>query len=111
MEMCTGAQERGPQFPEGYADDYDDVIIAFTSVEATMEQVNKERAKARTKPSKRPRTKKSDAAAKGHEVGDKTAVTGESSRPKRKSTSASGEREASRAKKVEGKLMLVVVIL
>ena len=55
--------------------------------------------------------KKSDAATGGHEVGDEIAITGESSRPKQKSTSASGEREASRAKKAEEKLMLAVVIL
>ena len=46
MEMCAGAQERGLQFLEGYADDYDDVIVTFTTMEATMEQVNKERAEA-----------------------------------------------------------------
>ena len=37
MEMCAGAQERGLQFPEGYTDDYDDIIVAFKTVEATME--------------------------------------------------------------------------
>ena len=55
--------------------------------------------------------KKSDAAARGHEIGDVIAVTRESSRPKRKNTSTSGEREDSKAKKVEGKLMLAVGIL
>ena len=97
MEMCAGAQERGLQFPEGFAEDCDEVLVAFSSVEAAMEQVNKERAEAAAKPSKRTREKKSDAAAGGHEIGDETAATGESSRPKRKSTNASGEREASRA--------------
>ena len=76
-----------------------------------MEQVNKEHAKAAAKPSKQPRAKKSDSTAGGHEVGDETVVTRESSRPKRKSTSASGEREASRAKKAEGKLTLATAIL
>ena len=99
MEMCAGAQERDLQFPKGYAEDYDEVIVAFTTVEASMEQVNKERAEAATKPSKQSRVKKSDAAARGHEVGDETAFTGESSCPKHNSTSASGERETSRAKK------------
>ena len=56
-----------------------------------MEQVNKERAEVAAKPSKRPHAKKSDAAAEGHEIGDETAVTRESSCPKRKSTSATGE--------------------
>ena len=111
MEMCTSAQEKGLQFLEGYAEDCDEVIIAFTTVEATMEQVNKERAEAAAKPSKRPRTKKRDAAAEGHEIGDETATTGESSHPKRKSTSASGEREASRAKKGDRKLTLAAAIL
>ena len=76
-----------------------------------MEQVNKERAEAAAKPSKKSRGKKSDAAGGGHEIGDETAATGESSRPKRKSTSASGEREASRAKKGDGKLTLAAAIL
>ena len=76
-----------------------------------MEQVNKERAEAAAKPSKMPCGKKSDAASGGHEIGDKTATTGESSRPKRKSTSTSGEREALRAKKGDGKLTLAAVIL
>ena len=42
MEMCAGAQERGLQFPEGFAEDCDEVLVAFSSVEASMEQVNKE---------------------------------------------------------------------
>ena len=45
------------------------------------------------------------------EVGDETTVIDESSRPKRKSTSANGGREASRGKKLEGKLMLAVAIV
>ena len=65
MELCVSAQERGLQFPEGYADDSDDVIVAFTTVEATMDQVNKEHAEAAAKPSKRPRAKKSDATIGG----------------------------------------------
>ena len=76
-----------------------------------MEQVNKECAKAAAKRTKKTRGKKSDAAGGGHEIGDKTAATGESSCPKYKSTSASGEREASRAKKGDEKLMLVAAIL
>ena len=111
MEMCAGAQERGLQFPEGFAEDCDEVLVAFSSVEAAMEQVNKERAEAAAKPSKKTRGKKSDAAAGGHEIGDETVATGESSRPKRKSTSASGEREASKAKKGDGKLTLAAAIL
>ena len=111
MEMCTGAQERGLQFPEGFAEDYDEVLVAFSSVEASMEQVNKERAVAAAKPSKKTRGKKNNAAGGGHEIGDETAALGESSRSKRKSTSASGEREASRAKKGDGKLTLAAAIL
>ena len=111
MEMCAGAQERGLQFPKGFAEDCEEVIVAFSSVEASMEQVNKERAEAAAKPSKKPRRKKSDAAGGGHEIGDETAATRESSRPKCKSTSASGERDASRAKKGDGKLTLVAAIL
>ena len=83
----------------------------FSSVEAAMEQVNKERAEAAAKPSKKPRGKKSDAAGGGNEIGDETAATRESSHPKPKSTSASGEREASRAKKGDGKLSLAAAIL
>ena len=111
MEMCAGAQERGLQFAEGFAEDCDEVIVAFSSMEASMKQVNKECAEAAAKPSKKPHRKKSDAASEGHEIGDETAATGESSRPKHKSTSASGEREASRAKKGDGKLMLAAAIL
>ena len=69
-----------------------------------MEQVNKERVEVVAKPSKKPRGKKSNAASGGNEIGDEIAATGESSRPKRKSTSASGEREASGSKKGDGKL-------
>ena len=111
MEICAGAQERGLQFLEGYANDCDDIIVAFTTVEATMEQVNKKRAEAAAKPNKRPRSKKSDAVAMGHEVHDEIAITGESSCPKRKSTSASGERESSKAKKSKGKMTLAAAIL
>ena len=111
MEMCAGAQEKGLQFPEGFAEDCDEVIVAFSSVEASMEQVNKERTQAAAKPSKRPRAKKSDVANGGHEIGDERVAIGESSHPKCKSTSASGEREASRAKKGDGKLTLAVTIL
>ena len=73
--------------------------------------MNKEFAEAVAKPSKKPRGKKSDAVGGGHEISDETATTGESSRPKRKSTSASGEREASRAKKGDGKLTLAAATL
>ena len=111
MEMCASAQERGLQFPEVYAEDCDEVIVSFTTVEASMEQVNKKHAEAAAKPSKRPRAKKSEAAARGHKIGDKTAATKESSCPKRKSTSASREREALRTKKGDGKLMHAAAIL
>ena len=111
MEMCAGAQERGLQFPEGFAEDCEEVLVAFSSVEAAMEQVNKECSKAAAKPSKKPRGKKSDAVGGGNEIGDETAATRESSRPKRKSTSVNGEQEASRAKKGDGKLSLAATIL
>ena len=111
MEMCAGAQDRGLQFPEGFAENCDKVIVAFSSVEASMEQVNKERAEAVAKPNKRPRAKKSDAGGGGHEIGNETAATGESFCPKRKSTSARGERDASQTKKGDGKLTLAAAIL
>ena len=111
MEMCAGAQERGLQFPEGFAEDCEEVLVAFSSIEAAMEQVNKARAEAAAKPSRKPCGKKSDAAGRGNEIGNETAAIGESSRPKRKSTSANGEREASRAKKGDGKLSLAAAIL
>ena len=76
-----------------------------------MEQVNKERTEAAAKPSKKPRGKKSDAAGKGHEIGDETAATGESSHSKHRNTSTSSERDASRAKKGDGKLTLTATIL
>ena len=62
------------------------------------------------KPTKRRRLKKSDAATGVQEVGDEIAVTGESSRPKRKSGSANGG-QGSRGKKPEGKLTLVAAIV
>ena len=111
MEMCAGVQERGLQFPEGFAEDCEEVLVAFSSVEASMEQVNKEHAETAAKPTKKTCGKKSDAVGGGHEIGDKTVATGESSCPKHKSTSASGEREALMAKKGDGKLTLAAAIL
>ena len=37
IEMCAGAQERGLQCPEGFAEDCEQVLVAFSSVEAAME--------------------------------------------------------------------------
>ena len=110
MKLCAGAQERGLQFPNGYAEDGDDVLVAFGTVEAAKDQVIKEQAKATAKPTKRPRLKKSDAATGVQEVGNEIAVTEESSRPKRKSRSASGG-QGSRGKKPEGKLTLAAAIV
>ena len=56
-------------------------------------------------------TKKSNAVVGVQEIGDEIAITEESSWPKRKSTSTSGERKASKGKKPEGKLTLVGAIL
>ena len=75
-----------------------------------MEQVMKERAEAAAKPTKRPRLKKSDTAGGVQEVGNETAVTEESSWPKRKSTSAS-RGQASKGKKPERKLTLATAIV
>ena len=111
MELCAGAQDKGLQFSNGYADDEEDVINAYQAVEAAMEQVNKERLQLASKPNKRARTKKSNAAGRTLEIADETATMGESSRPKRKSTSGGGEREASRAKNSDGKLFLAAAIL
>ena len=110
MELYAGAQERGLQFADGYAEDGDDVLVAFGTVEAARDQVIKERAEAAAKPTKRPRLKKSDAATGVQEAGDERAVTRESSRPKRKSRSASGG-QGSRGKKPEGKLTLAAAIV
>ena len=63
MELCTGAQERGLQFPNGFVEECEDVLVAFSTVEAAMDQVMKEHAEAVAKPTKQPRLKKSDAAA------------------------------------------------
>ena len=108
VRRCIG---ESLQFLEGFAEDCEEVLVTFSSMEATMEQVNKERAEAAAKPSRKSCRKKSDTAGGGHEIGDETAATGESSRPKRKNTSASGEREASRAKKGDRKLTLAAAIL
>ena len=111
MELYAGSQDKGLQFPNGYADDKEDVVYAYTTVETVMEQVNKERLQAASKPNKRARTKKSDGVGRALKIADETAATGESSRLKRKSTSGGGEREASRAKKLDGKLSLAAAIL
>ena len=111
MELCAEAQEKGLQFPEGFADECEDVMVTFSTVEAAMEQVMKERPEVAAKPTKRSCPKKSDAAVGVQEASDKIAVTGESSRSKRKSTSGSAGREALRGKKSEGKLTLAVVIV
>ena len=105
MDLCAGAQERGLQFADGYAEDGDDVLVAFSTVEVARDQVIKERAEAAAKPTKRHRVKKSDAVTGVQEAGDETVVTGESSRPRRKSGSAGGG-QGSRGKKLEGKLTL-----
>ena len=109
MDLCAGAQERGLQFADGYAEDGDDVLVAFSTVEVARDQVIKERAEAAAKPTKRPRVKKSDAVTAVQEAGDETAVTGESSRPRRKSRSAGGG-QGSRGKKPEGKLTLAAAM-
>ena len=111
MELCVGAQDKGLQFPNGFADDDEDVIYAYTTVEATMDQVSKEHLQAASKPNKWARTKKTDATGGAHEIGDETAAIRESLRPKQKNTSGKGEREASKAKKLDGKLSLVAGIL
>ena len=111
MELCVGAQDKGLQFPNGYADDEEDIIYAYTTVEAAMEQVNKERLHKASKPNKQARTKKSNAVGGALEIADETAATRESSRPKRKSTSGGGEWEASKAKKSDGKFSLAAAIL
>ena len=99
MELCAGAQDKGLQFPSGFTNDDEDALVAYTIVEAAMEQVNKERLEAASKPTKRAKTKKSDTAVGAHETGDETTAIRESSRPRQKSSSGGGEREASRAKK------------
>ena len=52
-------------------------------MEVARDQVIKERAEAAAKPTKRPHLKKSDAVTAVQEAGDETAVTEESSRPRR----------------------------
>ena len=58
-----------------------------------------------------PAQKKNDTAVGVQDIGNKTPVTGESSWPKRKSTSASEKREVSKGKKPKGKLTLSTAIL
>ena len=110
MDLCAGAQEKGLQFADGYAEDGDDVLVAFSTMEVARDQVIKERAEAAAKPTKQARVKKSDSVTGVQEAGDETAVTGESSRPRRKSGSAGGG-QGSRGKKPEGKLTLAAAIV
>ena len=37
MELCAGAQDKGLQFPNGYADDEEDMVNAYQTMEAAME--------------------------------------------------------------------------
>ena len=37
MELCAGAQDKDLQFPNGYADEEEDVIYAYTIVQAALE--------------------------------------------------------------------------
>ena len=111
IELYAGAQDKGLRFPNGFADDDEDIIDTYTIVEVAMEQVNKKHLEAPLKPTKLARTKKSDAAVGAHETRDKTIATGESSWPKKKSMSSEGELEASKAKKTDGKLSLAATIL
>ena len=87
IELWVGAQDKGLQFPNRFTNDNEDVIDAYKTVKAVMDQVNKERLEVASKPNKRARTKKSNAAVGAHETGDETVATGESLRPKRKSMS------------------------
>ena len=50
MELYAGAQDKGLQFPNGFADDDEDVIYAYTTVEVAMDQVNKDCLQAASKP-------------------------------------------------------------
>ena len=45
-KICIGAQEKGIQFPNRFADNKEDVLVAFTIVEVIRDQKNKERAEA-----------------------------------------------------------------
>ena len=110
MDLCAGAQEGGLQFADGYAEDGDDILVAFSTVEVARDQAIKERAKAAAKPTKQSHVKKSDAVTDVQEASDETAVTGESSRPRRKSGSTGGG-QSSRGKKPEGKLTLGAAIV
>ena len=64
-----------------------------------------------SKLNKQARVKKSDAAVGAQEIGDETVAIRKSSWPKRKSTNASGKREAPKGKRPKKKLMLVAIIL
>ena len=58
-----------------FADDGEDVIDAFKTIEAAMEQMNKEHVEAASKPNKLAYAKKSDATVDVQEIGDETATT------------------------------------
>ena len=66
IELYAGAHNKGLQFPNRFADDDEDVINAYKTKEAAMDQVNKERLEAALKPNKRARKKKSDATIGAH---------------------------------------------
>ena len=110
MELCVEAQKRGLQFSDGFAEECEDVLVAFSTMEVARNQVMKECAKVATKLIKRPRLKKSDAATGVQEAGDKTAIIGKSFWPKQKSASTSG-RQGSKGKKLEKKLTFATAIV
>ena len=52
IELYVGAQDKGLQFTNGFANDDENVVNSYTTVEAAMDQVNKECLQAASKPNK-----------------------------------------------------------
>lgn len=105
-ELCLGEHDKDVQFSNGFAEEQEDVLDAFLTVEAERDRVNAAYGEEhKPKASRQSRGKKSDVAVVTQDTGftggvDETAARGESSRPrmKKRSSAASAEPDSSRSR-------------
>ena len=45
-KMCANALDKGVEFANGFADDEEDVLLTFMTIEAVRDQMNKKQAEA-----------------------------------------------------------------
>uniref|UniRef100_A0A7I4DF76 Uncharacterized protein n=1 Tax=Physcomitrium patens TaxID=3218 RepID=A0A7I4DF76_PHYPA len=93
-ELCLGEHDKDVQFSNGFAEEQEDVLDAFLTVEAERDRVNAAYGEEhKPKASRQSRGKKSDVAVVTQDTGftggvDETAARGESSRPRMKKRSS-----------------------